>query len=260
MSSFYDGKRVLVTGASSGIGRSFVLELSQRGAQCLALARRSQALLSLQQEVEASGGHKPEIIVADLLSEAGFNLAQKTIGRIDILINNAGMGMNGRFLNAKKVDLARLFELNFNVPVRLSQQAAIQMRPRNDGAILNVASIAGMVPTPFHAAYSATKAGLLNFTEALHSELRSHNIHVTALCPGVTDTEFFDAGGYDTKSLVYRLPRQSAGAVVRAGLKGLSKNKITVVPGLQTRLLVAMTKMLPRSVITAAAGMAMSTD
>jgi short-subunit dehydrogenase len=256
----YRKKRVLVTGASSGIGRALVIELSKAGAHCLALARRGDKLAELQAEVAAAGHTAPQVIIADLLTDRGFGAAVAALDEADILINNAGVGMNGRFLDASQSDLARVFELNFHVPVQLCREASLRMRPKRAGGILNVASIAGIVATPFHGAYSATKAGLLNFSEGLHSELLSDNIHVTALCPGVTETEFFDAGGYSTESFVYRLPRKSPESVARAGLKALSKNKIAVVPGIQTKLLVALTKVLPSSFVTSAAGHAMSTD
>ncbi len=260
MTFSFDGKRVLVTGASSGIGRAMVVELAHRGAHCIALARRIDLLEDLQNEIVASGIRKPEILVEDLLTPQGLANAKNAIQDVDVLINNAGFGMNGRFLSSNKTRADSMFRLNFVIPILLSQEAAKFMKLRESAAIMNVASIAGMVPTPFHGAYSATKAGLLNFTAGIHAELKPHGIHVTALCPGVTDTEFFDAGHYETKSFVYRLKRLSPQRVAQDGLLALARNKVVVVPGYQTKCLIAVTKILPRTWVTKLSGWAMSTD
>ena len=260
MTLSFVGKRVLVTGASSGIGRALVVELTAKGARCTALARRGHLLEQLQKELAERGHEQPEIAVHDLLTDEGLRGAKELTRKSDILINNAGFGMNGRFLTAAHAQVERMFQLNFVVPSILSQEAAKVFKVKGTGGIMNVASIAGMVPTPFHAAYSATKAGLLNFTEGLHSELKPIGVNVTVLCPGVTDTEFFDAGNYCTKSLVYRLKRLSPESVAKAGLQGLSRGTMTVVPGIQTKVLIAATKILPRTWVTRLSGAAMSTD
>ncbi len=260
MKKFFRGKRVLITGASSGIGQAFVRLLAAEGATCVIVARRRDRLEKLSEELRVQGQPLPEILCCDLLETKGFDSVRSAIAGVDVLINNAGMGMNGRFLAADQRQLNRMYRLNFEVPLLFCQEAAATMTTKGRGWILNVASIAGLIPTPFHGAYSASKAGVVMFSESLHGELMKEGISVTCLCPGVTDTEFFDAGGYETKSLVYKLPRKSPESVAAAGLSALAKNKIRIIPGFQTQFLALVSRLLPISPLAALSGWAMSTD
>ncbi|MCB9831272.1 MAG: SDR family NAD(P)-dependent oxidoreductase [Planctomycetes bacterium] len=253
------GGRALVTGASSGIGLAFAHALAERGARVILLARRGERLERAVAEIEAGGG-SAEAVVCDLLDPAGLERARELAGEVDLLVNNAGFGMNGRFLDAEPARLDAMFRLDLEVPQILARAAARGMLARGRGGILNVASIAGFVPTPFHAAYSALKAALIVHSEALRLELRPAGIPVTALCPGVTDTEFFSAGRYVEKSAIYRMRRASPEAVVTAALKAWARNDPVVVPGLGNRLLLLLARLVPRRVLVAGAGRTMTTD
>ncbi|MCA9320907.1 MAG: SDR family oxidoreductase [Planctomycetes bacterium] len=264
MTDFYRGKTALVTGASSGIGRALAIELGRLGARCILAARRRDRLESIAEALKQAGATEPLVTVVDLLDasarQAWIAKLQNGPTDLDLLINNAGTGMNRRFLDSEPSRLDDLLSLDLEVPLELTRAFAPAMVCRGFGGVLNVASIAAFIATPFHAHYSATKAALLHWSEALTAELASSGVRVTALCPGVTDTEFFEAGDYAMKSLIYRMPRATPESVARAGLDALARGRARVIPGWNNRALLALTKILPTSWVTAGAGRAMSTD
>lgn len=253
--------RALVTGASSGIGMEMAIQLSAEGYHVLAVARRADRLSQLAANCPTGS---IEILALDLLAPGSLEalLAEHTSEDKlpELVINNAGFGMNGRFVDADPERFRDLVELDFVVPLRICREFGAAMARRGNGRILNVASVAGFVSAPFHAVYSATKSAFLSFSEALHVELKPAGVVVSCLCPGVTDTEFFEAGGYVTKSPVYRMQRATAQSVARAGLRGCQAGKSLIVPGLSNRLLILLTRFLPRTWVTRTAGRIMSTD
>lgn len=246
----------LITGASSGIGAAFARKLAARGHNLLLVARSEDKLISLCSEL----GRGPESIRAQYvaldLSQPGaptrlFEETGKRDLEIDLLVNNAGFGSMGDFA---KLDLAvelKMIDLNMRALVELTHLFLGPMRERKSGAIINVASTAGFQPVPFMATYSATKAFVLSFTEALWEENRPHGVKVMALCPGVTDTNFFEA------SRMQRPPArasQTPEQVVDVALRGLARGKSSVISGWTNFFMIETQRAVPRTLVLRAAG------
>ena len=243
---------VLITGASAGLGAEFARQLSKRGQRLVLGARRKDRLDALAAvvgnartvEIDLSEPGAAARLVADV------NAAGETI---DTLINNAGFGLRGRFVELDAGREREMIDLNCGALTDLCRAVAPGMIERKRGAILNVASTAAFQPGPKMAVYFATKAYVLSFTEALHEELRPHGIKVTALCPGPTRTEFGDVAGIASLGSFERLS-MDAGPVVRAGIEGLYANRAVVIPGATNKVGAWSTRFAPRSVVRKIAG------
>ncbi len=190
-------------------------------------------------------------------SDSALNLVEETKKRglnIDMLINNAGFGSMGDFA---KLDIARelnMIDLNIKALVELTYRFLVPMRELKQGTIINVASTAGFQPVPFMATYAASKAFVLSFSEALWEENRAHGIHVMALCPGVTETNFFEAAQVDHPPM---RTAQTAEDVVATALRGLARQKSHVVSGWTNLLMVEAERFVPRSLVIRVAGKAL---
>jgi len=248
----------LITGASSGIGAAFARKLARRGRNLLLVARSEDKLIALCNELGRLSGIRAQYVAIDLTApEAAARLFEETEKRaleIDMLINNAGFGSMGDF---EKLDLAReleMIDLNVKSLVDLTHKFLTPMRERRQGTIINVASTAAFQAVPFMATYAATKAFVLSFSEALWEENRSHGIRVLALCPGVTDTNFFAAARIDRPPM---RTVQTAEEVVDAALRGLARGKSTVISGWANFLTVEAERLFPRSFVTKLAGKAL---
>lgn len=199
MSKPLEGRVALVTGASSGIGEATALALAEAGAKVAIAARRCERLEALAAQLEKLGA-EPAVLVADLASEAEAQRIVKETearyGRLDILVNNAGV----MYLEpVEDADLGRwrhMLELNVLSLIASTQAALPGMRERRDGHVVNISSTAGRVANPNAAAYSATKFGVVAFSEALRREVYQHNIRVTVIEPGVVETELRDHIGH----------------------------------------------------------------
>jgi short-subunit dehydrogenase len=180
-----------------------------------------------------------------------FDEAKKRGLSVDMLINNAGFGSMGEFSN---LDLARelnMIDLNIKSLVELTHRFLQPMLVRKQGAIINVASTAAFQPVPFMATYAATKAFVLSFSEALWEENRAYGIKVIALCPGVTDTNFFEAArGHKPPARVSQTPEE----VVDTALRGLAQGKSHIISGWSNFLMTQSERLVPRSLITRLAG------
>lgn len=192
------GKWALVTGASSGIGREFAHALAERGANLVLVARRVEPMAVLAHEVQARHGVDVKVLSADLsVVGAAASLEAQLSGQgvaVDVLVNNAGMGVIGDFLEQAPASLSTMLNLNVIGLTELTQVFAAPMKARGGGYILLVASVAAFQPCPLFAAYAASKAYVLSFGEALHTELAPYGVVVSVLSPGVTDTEFLQCG------------------------------------------------------------------
>src|SRR6185503_13771523 len=194
----------------------------------------------------------------DLLQpDAAAQLFEETQRRelvVDTLVNNAGFGSMDEFV---KLDLAReleMIDLNVKSLVELTHRFLKPMRERKQGTIINVASTAGFQGVPYMATYAATKAFVLSFSEALWEENREHGVHVMALCPGVTDTNFFSASHMDRPALrTIQTPEE----VVDTALRGLRRHKPTVISGWTNWFAVEAERFVPRSLVTKIAGKAL---
>lgn len=236
----------LVTGASAGLGEQFARRCSERGDELVLVARRGDRLEAL-----CSALGKAHPIVADLAEPgAAARLIAKVEAmglQVETLINNAGFGLTGRFAALPVEGQRAMIDLNVAALTELARLVVPAMIERRRGFILNLASTAAFQPGPGFAVYFATKAYVLSLSEALHQELKASGIHVTALCPGPTRTEFGSVAGVTSKSF----DRISADAaeVVEAGLAGLARNRAVVVPGLLNKASAQSSRFLPRAAL-----------
>lgn len=243
----YEGQRALVTGASSGIGAAFARELASRGTDVVLVARSQDKLTALADELRSSFGVAADVAVVDLAEpSAAADLAAELRRRdlqIDILVNNAGFGLFALLHQADGARLADQIRVNVAALVDLTRLYLPGMLDRDRGAIINVASTAAFQPVPYMAVYGATKAFVLSFTEALWAETRGTGVRVTAICPGSTDTGFFDIAG-DNAQVGTR--RMSPDRVVRTALRALDRRASTAVPGTGNWLLTNASRLAPR--------------
>ena len=248
----------LITGASSGIGEAFARKLAKRGRNVLLVARSEDKLIALCNELGRLSGIRAQYIVMDLTeSDAAIRLIEETNKRdlqIEMLVNNAGFGSMGDFA---KLDLAtelEIIDLNIKSLVELTHRFLAPMRERRQGTIINVASTAAFQGVPFMATYAATKAFVLSFSEAIGEENRPHGIRVLALCPGVTDTNFFAASKIDRPPMrTVQTPEE----VVSAALRGLARGKNVVISGWANWFVVEAERVVPRAVVTKVAAKAL---
>jgi NAD(P)-dependent dehydrogenase (short-subunit alcohol dehydrogenase family) len=195
MANRFKDRVVVVTGGGRGIGRATALAFAEEGATCVLAGRRMDALQTTAGEVRHSGG-TPDVMQCDVMQDEDLTaLVSKTIGahgRIDVLVNNAGVLTGGRLDESGKDDIDRIVGVNVWAPLRLAQLALPHMRERKSGSIVNIASVAGRMGVPYLAAYSASKFAMRGFSEALRRELRPDNIHVMAVYPGFTATDMME--------------------------------------------------------------------
>ena len=245
-------KVALVTGASAGLGVEFARQLSGRGYRLVLAARRRERIKSLAREVGCA-----RAVAVDLSKpNAAAKLMADIEGNsetVDLLVNNAGFGLIGRFATLDAERQREMIDLNVGTLTDLCRAVAPNMIERKSGAILNVASTAAFQPGPKMAVYFATKAFVLSLSEALHEELKPHGIKVSCLCPGPTRTEFGEVAGFGGNSLFDRVA-MTAERVVEIGLKGLERNRAVVVAGPINRIGAASTRFAPRSVVRKIAG------
>ena len=248
----------LITGASSGIGAAFARKLAKRGRNVLLVARSEDKLIALCNEIGRASGIRAQYVAMDLTEpDAASRLFEETQKRellIDMLVNNAGFGSMGDFASLDRAQELEMIDLNVKSLVDLTYRFLGPMRERRQGAIINVASTAGFQAVPFMATYAATKAFVLSFSQALWEENRSHGIQVLALCPGVTDTNFFTASKIDRPPMrTVQTPEE----VVDAALRGLARRKSFVISGWTNWLTTEAERFVPRSLVTRFVGKAL---
>ena len=226
--------------------------MSKRGHRLVLVARRKERL----EELAAELGNARAIAID--LSKSGS--AAELIGdvevageQVELLVNNAGFGLIGRFAELDAARQRQMIDLNVGALTDLCRAVAPQMIARKSGSILNVASTAAFQPGPQMAVYFATKAFVLSLSEALHEELKPHGIKVSCLCPGPTRTEFGEVAGFGGNGLFDHVA-MNAEEVVRMGLKGLDKNRAVVVSGWMNKIVAASTRFAPRPVVRKIAG------
>jgi len=245
-------KVALVTGASAGLGVEFARQLSTRGHRLVLAARRKERLEELAKELGKARAVAIDLSKTNAATKLMADLAAND-EEVELLVNNAGFGLIGRFATADAKRLRQMIDLNVGTLADLCRAVAPGMIERKSGGIVNVASTAAFQPGPNMAVYFATKAFVLSFTEAMHEELKPHGIHVTCLCPGPTRTEFGDVAGFGGNGMFDRVAMESPD-VVTAGLEGLDKNRAVVVPGLLNKISANSGRFAPRSVVRKIAG------
>jgi short-subunit dehydrogenase len=247
---------VLVSGASSGIGKALAEIFAADGSRLVLVARTRDALESLADKLRKQHGVESLVIVQDLTQPGAAAEVKGQLDQagwpVDVLINNAGVGAHGQFRNIPIDRQLAMVQLNVGALLHLTHLVLPPMVERRRGAILNVASTAAFQPGPYAAVYFATKAFVLSFSDALWEEVRQYNVTVTCLCPGPTRTNF----GKDyamTESTGFQLAGMEADAVARAGHRALRRGRRTVIPGLLNRLLAFGTRLAPRRLLIRAA-------
>jgi uncharacterized protein len=241
------GKTALVTGASSGIGAAFARRLAADGYDLILVARREERLAALASELGRRYGVAAQPLAADLTEPTCLEEVEKCVASrvpLDLLVNSAGFGARGDFV---QVDLDRqieMIQLHVLASVRLTRAVLPGMLERNRGGIINVTSLTAFIPLPGDATYSATKAYLVSFSQALHEELRGTGVGVQALCPGFTRTEFHSVEQLPESDLA-RIPAMfwsHADEVVRASLQAIAGGSAVCVPGWRNRMIVALAR------------------
>jgi uncharacterized protein len=240
----------LVTGASSGIGRAIAVQLAADGSDLILVARRRDRLEEVAAELRAAHCVQVDVLPADVTNHDELAVVEDRLRTgqrpVDLLVNNAGRGGQGRFA-AVDVDVHEtLIRLNVVAPVRLTHAALQQMVPRRSGGVLNVSSIAGLQPLPNVTTYGCTKAYLTTFSHALHEEVRRQGVTVTNLLPGFTRTEFHAVSAI-SRSIVPSFAWMSAEAVARGGLDAVAQGRAQCVPGLGYRILSVVSSLTPKT-------------
>ena len=245
----------LVTGASSGIGLVFAQRLATKGHDLVVVARSRDKLEELAASLPSVD---VEVIGADLSTDAGVATVEARLRAeqrpVDLLVNNAGFGTTGRFVELPIEDEDQEIRLNVLALTRLTSAALAGMVPRRRGGVLNVASIAAFQPTPGTATYGGTKAYVLSFTQALREELRGTGVKALVLCPGFTRTEFQERANYEVKGLAARF-WQTPEEVVDAALSALERDAGVCVPGWQNKVAAGATHLTPRRLLPRLAGL-----
>jgi short-subunit dehydrogenase len=244
------GARILITGASQGIGRALAATAAKRGARVLAAARSESLLAKLSEDVRKAGGML-ETVVADVTSaEDRRRMAESAIrhfGGLDVLVNNAGIGATGHFAEVDPERLRKIMEVNFFGLTETTRVCLPLLRQGNRPAVLNISSVAGKRGIPARSEYSASKFAVQGFSEALRAEVAKDGIDVLVVCPGLTQTNF-SQNMLEQKALVQmdHLRGMTAEAVALACLKALAKGRNEVSLSLQGRLVVLISRFFPR--------------
>jgi len=240
----------LVTGASSGIGYEMSVQLATSGVRVIAVARRRDRLEELARQFK-----NIVVLVADLTTDSGLATVETRIldasaTPIDLVVNNAGIGSSGLMHEIDADRLSREVQLNIDALTRLSHAAIRAMVPRGRGYLLNVSSVVSFQPLPKLAVYGATKAYVTSLTEALHEEMRGTGVRVTALCPGLTRTEFQSISSTEKYSRDFpEFAWLDATDVARAGLRDVARGRVLSVPGALYKAVVTVSDLMPRAVV-----------
>lgn len=241
---------VLITGASSGIGKALASEFAKGGDDVVLVARSEGKLQELAEQIRNDYRVGATVLRSDLATTRGVDqlcdqLRERTI-HVDTLVNNAGFGALGKFAELPIDRQTDMLMLNVVALTRLTRALLPAMRQRGKGGVLNVGSIAAYQAGPNMSVYYASKAYVLSFTEGLREELAGTGLHVTCLQPGATKSNFGDDSGMG-KLDMFSSSAMSSEAVAKAGYQGYCRNEDIVIPGWKNRLLVTSTGFLPRS-------------
>ena len=238
--------RVLITGATGGIGYEFALIYAQKKYNLVLVARNTQKLQEIKKDFENKHNIEVKIIDLDLSLESSVEKIISIVDnqKIDILINNAGIGEVGEFINSDISKITSMINLNINTLTRLTHYFANKMVSNGSGKILNISSTASFQPIALFAVYSATKSYVLHFSEAINYELKDKNVKVCTLCPGPTITNF-DKNANASHIQMLTKGAMSAKDVAQAGVKQLENNQMTVVVGFKNKVLAFISNINP---------------
>lgn len=244
----------LVTGASSGIGAEMARQLAAQRANLILTARRRERLEALAGELAAQHGIQATVIESDLNTPDGADRLVEALAARGLaptmLINNAGFGYYGQFVEQSQGDIEAMLQVNVRAVTVLCRKLGQAMAARGGGSILNVASFAALAPIPRYAVYSGAKAYVIAFSQALRHELCARGVKVSVLCPGFTKTEFHDVSRHEKTSLM-RMTELTVEQVARAGLRGLERGRLLIVPGWWYKLNSLTARLVPRGLMSA---------
>ncbi len=252
-------KTALITGASYGIGEAFARELAHQNYNLVLVARSQDKLEKLAQELQEKEGIKAMIIPQDLTQTNAGKLVYDQVNTqgwiIDLLINNAGFGDYGNFCDRALDKQINMIQLNVTVLTELTGLFLPEMKKRGKGRIINVASIAGFQPLPYMSIYGATKAFVISFSEAIWAENRESDINILALCPGPTESNFFERAEFPTS---FGKGKENslfpAEKVVKEALEAVEKNQCTLVTGgIGNQIIVNLPRFFPRELLVSGA-------
>jgi short-subunit dehydrogenase len=238
---------VLITGASSGIGLELARIFAREGHALVLVARSRQRLEEIGAELKPA---QVRAIAKDLSVAGAAEEIHREVPQVDVLVNNAGFGVYGKFAETPLEDELGMMHLNMTALVILTKLYLPAMIAAGKGKIMNVASTAAFQPGPLMAIYYATKAFVLSFSEAIGNELEGTDVTVTALCPGPTATGFQDRGKMENSNLVKGKKIMDARAVAEAGYRAMMSGKPFVIPGVKNKLLAQSVRFSPRSMVT----------
>lgn len=241
--TFANHKRALITGASAGLGREFALQIARQGTDVALVARRGDKLKELAQEVRKMGV-MAECISCDLEKPSERSRLRTVIEStgVDLLVNNAGFGKIGGFTDIPMELQLGQIEVNVKALVELTYYAVPAFKKNGFGTIVNIASTASFIPMPNFAVYAASKKFVRDFTEALAHELRGSGVRASAVCPGPTDTEFFEVAGNADKLKFGMMKTPEA---VAQALEGVARGDVRIVLGASNKALAAASLVLP---------------
>jgi short-subunit dehydrogenase len=249
------GHTTLITGASAGIGRELARLAAHDKRDLVLVARRRERLEELAAELRAAHGVEVTVLPVDLARpttpKAIFEQVQGSGLALEALINNAGFGTFGPFVEADGARQLEMIDVNVRALVELTHLFLPGMLARKQGQVLNIASVAGFVPGPYMATYYASKAFVLSFTEALATELRGTGVTATASCPGPTASEFGDVAG-DARSKLLRRTA-SAEKVAKHAYRAMLSGDVVAIPGWKNELLAQSVRLSPRALVRSAA-------
>jgi short-subunit dehydrogenase len=246
-----DPGRAVVLGATGGIGRAFVEQLAAGGHELVIVARNRHRLEELAQQVRARHGGAVEVLAADLAVDADLRRVEDRLREdagLQLLVNAAGLASWGRFWELDVERELDIIRVNVIAGMRLTKAALATMLPRRQGAIVNVASLAGYMMLPFCATYGGTKAYLVSFTEALYEELRGTGVRIQVVCPGFTQTDMFTRSGANTAKMpgfIWGRPE----TIARSSLAALHRDRPVCIPDIRFRVLAVLLRLTPRSVV-----------
>lgn len=246
-------KTALITGATGGLGHKFCDVFARKNYNLVISARHQDDLKNLKNEIEEKYGIDVHIVVADLSVKNSANIIYEYTSKhkmqIHTLVNNAGFGDFGYFMNSDWDKQADMIQVNVGALSHLTHIYLNEMKEVNEGKILNVASMASFQPGPLMSVYYATKAYVLSFTESLSVELKDYNISIMALCPGPTSTNFLQNADLEESGLFKNLKVAKADKVANYGYRKLQRNKVIALPGLLNKVVVLSSKLAPRSLV-----------
>lgn len=239
--------KALITGASSGIGRDMAMILAKKGYDLILVARDENNLLKVSQELRKNNNVNVEYISMDLSIENNCKELHKCVSDVDILINNAGFGDCGNFTKTNLNKELKMINTNIVAYHILTKLYLTDMKAKNSGKILNVASIAGFMPGPLMATYYSTKAYIVRLSQSIREELKKEksNVQISILCPGPVTTNFNDVA-----NVKFHMREASSESVAKYAIKMLLKGKFYIIPGLDVKLGIFFSHFVPSSFIS----------